>query len=218
MKKRNPGQFLRKTKALQREAQGGQRAENKRSHFPLPSSETNFCLPPSLPPFFLGPQEPPVLLFNGNHWLGMSLSHGENQTSESGGLKRPPRFRGLCWPGRHRRHFLDVCSGLFMDISAFCPLHKHLRQWSLPQPGSECKGCSETRKQFKVQNLSIINSRNVFHEDFIKMWGTLITEYSGETSRIEKGRKSMISTQLLKIMSMMQMLTKRKRGTRDESR
>ena len=50
------------------------------------------------------------------------------------------------------------------------------------------------------------------------MWGTLITEYSGETGRIEKGRKSMISTQLLKIMSMMQMLTKRKRGTRDESR
>lgn len=81
-----------------------------------------------------------------------------------------------------------------MDISTFCPLHKHLRQWSLPQAGSECKGCLETRKQFKVQNQSIINSRNVFHEDFIKMRGMLITEYSGETSRIEKGRKSMIPT------------------------
>ena len=49
------------------------------------------------------------------------------------------------------------------------------------------------------------------------MWGMLIPEYSGETSRIEKGRKSMISTQLLKITSTMQMLTKHNRGTRDES-
>ena len=98
----------------------------------------------------------------------MSLSHRENQTSEFGGLKRPPRFRGLCWPGSHIRHFLDICSGLFTDISDFSPLHKHLRQWPLPQPGSACKGCLATRKQFKGQNLSIINSRNVFHEDFIK--------------------------------------------------
>lgn len=218
MKKRNPGQFLRKANALQQEAQGGQWAENKRSHFPLPSPETNPCLPPSLLPFLLGPQQPPVLLFNGNHWLGMSLSHGENQTSEFGGLKRPPRFRGLCWPGRHIRHFLEVCSGLFMDISTFCPLHKHLRQWSLPQSGSECKGCLETRKQFKVQNPSIIDSRNVFHEDFVKMQGMLITEYSGETNRIEKGRKSVIPTQLLKITSTVRMLTKHKRGTRDGSR